>query len=76
LAHSDSKQIPDREPSGKYYSLQVKTDNLGLHEDLGWGPKLVKRLSGLRTVLDGKAAEHMDAILADFADQRKKNEAK
>jgi hypothetical protein len=70
------QEIPDREPSDKYYSLQVKTNNLSLHEDLGWGRKLVKRLAGLRTVLNGKAAERMDAILADFADERENSVAK
>jgi hypothetical protein len=66
------QEIPDREPSDKYYSLQVQTQNLGLHEDLGWGPKLVKRLTGLRDALDGEAAERMDAILAGLADEPEK----
>ena len=34
--------------TGKWYTLQVSTRNLQLHEDLGWGLAMLKRLQGLR----------------------------
>ncbi|UCD57634.1 MAG: hypothetical protein JSV16_00560, partial [Candidatus Hydrogenedentota bacterium] len=34
-----------------------------LYEDLGWGPNMLRRLHGLRNVLNGDAAKVMDKIL-------------
>jgi hypothetical protein len=66
------QEVPERDLSENCYTLQVSTQNLQLHEDLGWGPGMLKRLDGLRGALDGEAARAMDAILAGFADDRKK----
>jgi hypothetical protein len=67
------QEPPERDRSEKNcYSLQVSTKNLELHEDLGWGPGMLKRLDGLRGALDGEAAQAMDAILAGLADECKK----
>ena len=64
--------MPERSLSENCYTLQVSTQHLQLHKDLGWGPGMVKRLDGLRGALDGEAAQAMDAILAGLADDRKK----
>lgn len=67
------QEVPERDLSENCYTLQVSTQNLQLHEDLGWGPGMLKRLDGLRGALDGEAARAMDAILAGLTDERKKN---
>jgi hypothetical protein len=66
------QEPPDRDISENCFTLQVSTQNLQLHEDLGWGPEMLKRLDGLRGVLDGDAAQAMDAILAGLDNDRKK----
>jgi len=37
------------------------------YEDLGWGPKILRRLGGLRKVLDGDAGKAMDKLLKGLA---------
>ncbi len=69
------KQKIPRVDMEKWYTLQVSTRNLQLHEDLGWGPELLKRLRGLRTALEGDAAQAMDALLARFAEDQKQWQA-
>ena len=64
------QELPNRDLSKNCCSLQVSTRNLQLHEDLGWGPGMLKRLDGLRGELDGEAAQAIDAILAGLADER------
>ena len=66
------QKIPQRSLLDNCYTLQVSTQNLQLHEDLGWGPAMLKRLNGLRTALEGDAAEAMDALLAALAEDRRK----
>jgi hypothetical protein len=66
------QEVPERDLSQNCYTLQVSTQKLQLHEDLGWGPGMLKRLDGLRGALDGEAARAMDAIMAGLADDRKK----
>ena len=68
-----AQEAPERDLSENCYTLQVSTQHLQLHEDLGWGPGMLKRLNGLRGALDGEAARGMDAILNGLADDRKKN---
>ena len=65
------QKIPQRDLSKNCYTLQVSTKSLQLHEDLGWGPGLLKRLEGLRTALDGDGAEAMSALLTTLDDDRK-----
>ena len=60
------QEVPERDLSKNCYTLQVSTEKLQLHEDLGWGPGMLKRLDGLRGALDGEAAQAMDAILAQL----------
>jgi hypothetical protein len=77
------QEVPDRDrgPHTYCYTLQVSTTNLQptedlglkLHEDLGWVPGLVKRLEGLRGVLDEDGARALDAILAEITDEDTKN---
>jgi len=77
------QEISDRERQTHThrYILQVSTANLQptedlglkLHEDLGWGPGLVKRLEGLRGALNEDGARAIDAILAGLDDEREKN---
>ncbi len=70
-----SKQkIPQVDLTGTWYTLQVSTGNLNfcLHEDLGWGPGMLKRLQGMRTALEGDAAEAMDELLGRLAEDQKK----
>lgn len=67
------QEVPDRVPSEFWYTLQVSTEGILLHEDLGWGPGLLKRLAGLREALaadssDGEASRAMDAILSELSD--------
>ena len=66
------QEMPERDFSQNCYTLQISTQSLQLHEDLGWGPDMLKRLDALRSVLDGEAGQGMDAILAGLADDRKK----
>ena len=66
------QDVPERDLSQNCYALQVSTRSLQLHEDLGWGPGMLKRLEGIRGALDGEAAQAMDAILAGLANDRKK----
>lgn len=72
----DKQKIPQPDFSQKIYCLQVRTQNLSLHEDLGWGPATLKRLDGLRAVLSGDAAKAMDVLLAKPAEDWKKWERK
>jgi hypothetical protein len=53
------------------YTLMVKTDRGILEGDLGWGLPMLKRLDGLREVLDGDAAKQMDLLLGRLAGHRK-----
>ena len=70
------QDVPERDLSQNCYALQVSTQSLQLHEDLGWGPGMLKRLEGLRGALDGEAAKAMDALLAKLAEDRKEWEDK
>jgi hypothetical protein len=73
------QEISDRERQthSSRYILQVSTSNLQknadlglkLHEDLGWGPGLVKRLEGLRGVLNEEGARAIDAILSKLSNE-------
>ena len=49
------------------YTLKVGN----FHEDLGWGLPMLKRLDGLRKVLDGDAAKEMDLLLGRLSGLRK-----
>ena len=58
------------------YTLMVKTDRNILESNLGWGLPMLKRLDGLRKVLDGDAAKKMDVLLSRLAGHRKEWEEK
>ena len=44
------------------YTLTVTTEERALREDLGWGLPMLKRLDGLRKILDGDAAKGLDLL--------------
>jgi len=54
-------------PTKPGYTMRVG----GLSQDLGWGLPLLKRLDGLRKVLDGQAAKGMDSLLGRLSGLRK-----
>ena len=65
-------------PLGPCYTLTVRANPAGpgrpapeFHEDLGWGLPMLRRLDGLRKVLDGDAAKAMDALLGRMSGFRK-----
>lgn len=67
-------QRPPRQNPKFYYSLQVSTGGQGgllLHENLGWGPGMLKRLKGLHGALEGDGAEAMEAVISALTDDRK-----
>ena len=53
------------------YTLTVSAGRVSLVEELGWGLPMVKRLEGLKKVLEGDAAKQVGAILARLAGERK-----
>jgi hypothetical protein len=53
------------------YTMSAEIDDNGDTEDLGWGLPMLKRLDGLRKVLDGDAAKKMDLLLDRLAGQRR-----
>ena len=59
-------------PKGPVCTLEAHSWNKAIYfyEDLGWGPKMVSRLDGLRKVLDGDAAKAMDVLLGRFEGHR------
>ena len=58
------------------YTMRIHIDDNGDTEDLGWGLPMLKRLDGVRKVLDGDAAEKMDVLLLRLAGYRKEWEEK
>jgi hypothetical protein len=56
-----------RPPNKPGYTLTVT----GLYQDLGWGLPMLKRLDGLRKVLDGDAAKEMDLLLGRLSGFRR-----
>ncbi len=44
-----------------------------LHEDLGWGPKLLDRLEALKKVLDPKPAAALETLLGRLGVQRRES---
>lgn len=65
LAHA-LEQPKRPQPTTPGYTLTVGN----LYEDLGWGLPMLKRLDGLRQVLDGDAAKAMDLLLARLSGLR------
>ncbi|MCK4623926.1 MAG: protease inhibitor I42 family protein, partial [Phycisphaerae bacterium] len=63
-------------PDGPAYTYLLTVDlkdrkgGWWLYEDLGWDLKMLKRLDGLRKVLDGDAAKEMDKLLKRLEGQR------
>jgi hypothetical protein len=53
------------------YTLTVSAGSVSLVEDLGWGLPMLKRLDGLKEVLEGNAAKPVEIILARLAGERK-----
>lgn len=62
----DKQKLPYPRPEWRnWIQFQVSLQNgFLLHENLGWGPAMRKRLEGLRGALEGDAAKAMDEILA------------
>ncbi len=58
-------------PAGPTYTIRAYAGGLALYENLGWDLKMLKRLDGLRKVLDGDAAKAMDKLLARMSGHRK-----
>ena len=58
-------------PNMPGYTLTVTTEERSFREDLGWGLPMLKRLDGLRKVLDGDAAKDMDFLLGRLSGLRK-----
>ena len=58
-------------PTMPGYTMKVDTAQVVFCDDLGWGLAMLKRLDGLRKVLDGDAAKQMDFILGRLAGHRK-----
>ena len=58
------------------YTLSVHIDDNGDTDDLGWGLPMLKRLDGLRKLMDGDAAKKMDLLLGRLAGHRKEWESK
>ena len=66
-------------PKKPGFTMRVHVDDDGVCEDLGWGLPMLKRLDGLRKVLEGDAAKKMDVLLKRLKEHRKeweKEEAK
>ncbi|MDY7011124.1 MAG: protease inhibitor I42 family protein [Planctomycetota bacterium] len=61
---------------GPSYVLQIYILGQSFYEDIGWGLPTLKRLDGLRKVLDGDPAKAMDKLLERLESQRKKWEKK
>ena len=62
-----SKTEPPEPATKQGYTLTVDS----FREDLGWGLPMLKRLDGLRKVLDGDAAKGMDFLLGRLSGLRK-----
>jgi hypothetical protein len=60
-----NKKLP--RPTMPGYTLKVGN----FYEDLGWGLPMLKRLDGLRKMLDGDAAKGMDLLLGRLSGFRK-----
>lgn len=63
-----TKQPPPTSPG---YVMMASIQGIGFQQDLGWGLPMLKRLDGLRTVLDGDAAKEMDFLLGRLTGLRK-----
>ena len=60
-------------PKGPTYALTVTgPTHLLLYEPLGWDLKMLRRLDGLRKMLDSNAGKAMDPLLKALEPQRKK----
>ena len=62
-------KYPDPKMPG--YTMQVDVGQVVFYDDLGWGLPMLKRLDGLRKVLDGDAATQMDFLLGRLAGHRR-----
>ena len=52
------------------YTLTVTAGELALRDDLGWGVTMIRRLDGLRKVLDGDPAKELDLLLGRLSGLR------
>jgi hypothetical protein len=52
------------------YTLTVTAEEMALRQDLGWGLPMLRRLDGLRQVLEGDAAKEMDLLLGRLSGLR------
>ena len=53
------------------YTMKVDAGQVVFYDDLGWGLPMLKRLDGLRKVLDGDAATQMDLLLGRLSGHRR-----
>ncbi len=58
-------------PTMPGYTIRLTTDQIVFLGDIGWGLPMLRRLDGLRKVLDGDAAKQMDLLLGRLAGHRK-----
>ena len=69
---NDSKERPPGQ--GRHYRLWVRVGDIHQYvqyeEWLGWDMKMLQRLDGLRTVLEGDAAKDMDRLLGPLSGHR------
>ncbi len=68
----DTSRMKMKTPKGPAYTLRVGCSRFSLLMDLGWDLKMLKRLDGLRKVLDGEAARAMDRLIKRFGGHRRK----
>ena len=58
-------------PTMPGYTMKVSAGQVVFDDDLGWGLPMLKRLDGLRKVLNGDGAKEMDALIARLAGHRR-----
>jgi hypothetical protein len=58
-------------PSSPGYSMRVNGEEISLQAELGWNLGMLKTLDGLKSVLDGDAAESMELLLGRLSGHRR-----
>lgn len=76
LGRAKSYDMADPQYEGPTYTLRVEHGK-GFYEDvLGWGLPMLKRMEGLKRVLNGRAREAMEVLLERLAGHREQWERK
>jgi hypothetical protein len=71
LSSAREGDLPAGSAPKSRYVLRVQSEKLQLVEDLGWNLAMLRRLDGLRTVLEGDAASAMDLLLGRLSGVRR-----